>query len=1070
MDSSYQTLINEWKKIGCNVVQPIKTVNLRLEPKKVLLSQNDVILTKDNQVYQFDIQNESQIAKLKKHESKIKFILRQENTLITSDSEGLIVIWNLIEKRIQRLIKLTSSVTSMTIYKTTLFASSLTPSIIHQWDFKTGEKITQYEGHEKSINQIQFLPQKSTLYSCSDDGTVIAWSTSDQNKKIRLKFQGHYDPVVCFCIMEEKDLLFTGSKDLTVICWDMKNAQPIQKFYDFSSLTTKMIAEKNQVFIGFDDGTVIGIKPNRRKSFEVGVIITSSEDETIRIFSIDSKKSKILCEGHKSSVKTFSTSNEGNLVSIDADGEVFFWPVKILKAEKENKKKTKKTKTRTNEEIPKQEIEKSILSSKKLNEKVTVFIDGKQYQGDSNKSILEVCRENGIDIPSLCYHPRLHPLSTCKCCVVQIETTANCFRKACACATEIRDGMKIITNSNEIKGFQRNAILELRQKQRSRALTLKDESFDKSTEFGRLLTNVYDKFVDNSNGAISIDLSKCIDCARCAQVCDKIQGMSIISFPARSIGAIETVLRTKGNFLSESSCIACGQCSVFCPTDAISEFDQTSVLKQQIKLGDKRLVVGIAPSARVSIAEEFEMEPGAISVEKFVSALRMLGFDDVFDLQFTADLTIMEEGTELLKRLKDPNAVLPMFTSCCPAWINMVEKLYPFLIPHLSSVKSPQQIFGAIVKTFYAHKIKIDPQNIYCVTITPCTAKKQEIHREEMKSSGFQDVDLALTVREIGKMLREISINWESIKETSFDDPLGKSSGSGSLFASTGGVMEAAIRTAYEIETKKTFPKLVFQELRGLENIKQTTIEFEERNTKGLITFDFAEVMACPGGCLGGGGQPRSHINILPKRIQAVYDNEFSLPYRKSHTNKSIMKIYEKFLNEPMSEISRKLLHTKYRPNAHQSEVKQNSINMFKFVMEGLSEHNSVLVLFGSQTGTAEMAAIKITQILLESKIKARLFEMNNYPITNLSSEKFVILITSTFWEGSFPENAIQFWKDLQSFSFRLKNIKYSIFGLGNSTYTHFNHAGRLLDIQLKKLGAHCFLKMGEGDYQAPDG
>ncbi|KAJ5077271.1 iron hydrogenase [Anaeramoeba ignava] len=1109
MDASYQLLFEQWRQVACNILKPLSVAKDHSGPVNVVIATEEHYFSAgdDYMIYQYKTSTGLKIGTFQKHLAPISLLKIQNDVLISADVNGLIVAWDINKKTsIAQFQGHQGPITALCFDQSQRLFSGGMDKTIREWDLKTGKEISNFEGHLGKINQIIYSSIKAPmLFTCADDDKAISWDLTKKKKSI--EFSGHSDSVLCIFLDENTKTLFTGSADKSINAWDIKNGKLIRKFVGHSGPITHISVLKNYLYTCSEDNTIgiIRVKGSKKDSFVFleghqgkiydmivlhDRILTSSQDDTIRLWSIKTQSCQALYEGHLKAVTSMSITESGTLISGGKDSLVIRWPKVKLKTSSrsgsliEESKEQKQQQTETNQQ------NQDILSTKIQSDNVTIWVNGKQYSVPSNLNIVEACRVIGVEIYSLCYHPRLHPLSTCKCCVVEIESSLNNSRKACACATQVREGMKIFTNTVSVKDQQRQAILELRMKQRSRVLRAKEEKFDHSTEFGKLLDRIVDTFIDNSNYAISVDLSKCIDCARCAQVCDRIQGMSVISFPARSIGAIETVFRTRGKFLSETQCIACGQCSVFCPTGAISAYDNTGDVLTQLKAKKKKLVVGIAPSVRVTISEEFDREPGTISAGKFVAALRLLGFEYVFDVQFFADLTIMEEGTELLQRLSDPNAVLPMFTSCCPAWINMVEKLYPELIPHISSAKSPQQMFGAIVKSFFAQKIETEPKDIYCVTIMPCTGKKQELRREQMIVNGVWDVDVSLTVREIARMFRDINIDWDSLEESDFDDPLGKSSGSGSLFAATGGVMEAALRTAYELQTGKVFQRLVFQDLRGLENTKKADVDFGERKLrvvvvnsgaaihklihqfkKGEISFDFCEMMACPGGCIGGGGQPRSNINILPKRIQAVYNNEFALPFRKSHNNEKINELYEEFLQKPKSPLSEKLLHTHYTANQRHIEIQAaKTTDMFRFAMEGLNENNSVLVLFGSQTGTAEMAAIRITQSLLQFKIKARLLEMNSFNVSKLSSEKLVVLVTSTFWEGSFPENAIHFWEDLQRLTTRLKSLRYSIFGLGNSTYTHFNHAGRLLESQMKKLGAKEITEFGAGDYEDPDG
>lgn len=380
-------------------------------------------------------------------------------------------------------------------------------------------------------------------------------------------------------------------------------------------------------------------------------------------------------------------------------------------------------------------------------------------------------------------------------------------------------------------------------------------------------------------------------------------------------------------------CVLCGQCALVCPTSAISERDDTGKVWSALADPDLHVVVQTAPATRVSIGEMFDLEPGSIITGKMVAALRRLGFDAVFDTDFTADLTILEEGSELIKRLTE-GGVLPMFTSCSPGWIKYIENFYPDMLPHLSTCKSPQQMFGALAKTYYAKKAGLDPSKIFVVSIMPCTAKKFEAQRPEMNDSGYQDVDVVLTSRELGRMLKQASIDFVSLPEEDYDPPLGISTDAGAIFGATGGVMEAALRTAYEIITGQTLENIELKALRGLEGIKTASVMVGDLKVKvavshglenarkimkavksGLEYFHFIEVMCCPGGCIGGGGQPiPTNKEIREKRIKGIYRADELMTLRKSHENPAVKVLYDEFLGKPLGEVSHHLLHTTYTP------------------------------------------------------------------------------------------------------------------------------------------------------------
>ncbi|MCK5758033.1 MAG: [FeFe] hydrogenase, group A, partial [Clostridiales bacterium] len=415
------------------------------------------------------------------------------------------------------------------------------------------------------------------------------------------------------------------------------------------------------------------------------------------------------------------------------------------------------------------------------------------------------------------------------------------------------------------------------------------------------------------------------------QMCAEVQGLAILDYIGRSSDV--EVKPAFGWYLGDVACVACGQCSVVCPVAAITEKEDIEQVWEAINNPNKTVIVQTAPAVRVSLGEEFGMEPGEIVTGKLVASLRALGFDSVFDTDFTADLTIIEEGHELLKRIKE-GGTLPMLTSCSPGWINFIEQYYPELLPHLSTCKSPQQMFGALAKGYYAEKIGKKPEDIYSVSIMPCTAKKFEADRDEMMVDGKNpDVDVVLTTRELGKMLRQAGVDFNKLEEEEYDTPFGLSTGAGVIFGATGGVMEAALRTVYEVVTGETLEALDFYGVRGLDGIKEAEVDLAGTIVKvavahslsnarkvmelikdGKADYAFIEIMCCPGGCIGGGGQPFGGTDELRlKRIDAIYQADKNLPLRKSHENPAVKQLYEEFLIEPLGEISHHLLHTHYK-------------------------------------------------------------------------------------------------------------------------------------------------------------
>ncbi|NLY84296.1 MAG: 4Fe-4S binding protein [Acholeplasmataceae bacterium] len=565
---------------------------------------------------------------------------------------------------------------------------------------------------------------------------------------------------------------------------------------------------------------------------------------------------------------------------------------------------------------------------------VDVVINGETFNVPDNITIMEAARRNGIKIPSLCHFPDQRVKANCRVCVVEVEGSRNLVA---SCSTPVREGMKVRTTSARVRETVqtilelifanhpqecltciRNENCELRQLAAEHGI--REIKADMSTPLLPL---------DTSTAAIVRDPNKCIKCGRCAEVCHHVQTTGILYSHNRGLeGAITPEY---GKTLSEVACVLCGQCVLVCPTGAIHEKDDTAQVWAALENPEKHVVVQVAPSVRVSIAEEMGQAPGTIATGKLVTALRRLGFDKVFDTDFTADLTILEEGNELLHRLKT-GGTLPMITSCSPGWIKFIEHNYPEQLANLSSCKSPQQMFGALAKTFYAKQSGIDAKDITVVSIMPCTAKKYECTRPEMQSSGYQDVDYVLTTREFGRMLRQAGVNFSVLADSEFDNPLGMSTGAGAIFGATGGVMEAALRTVYEVVTGKELQKLEFESVRGLEGVKEAIVDLDglpvkvavahglgnarkimEKIKDGTADYTFVEVMACPGGCIGGGGQPYlTRKETRMARMDAIYEVDEHMPLRKSHENPAVQQLYKDFLKEPLGEMSHHLLHTRY--------------------------------------------------------------------------------------------------------------------------------------------------------------
>lgn len=586
-------------------------------------------------------------------------------------------------------------------------------------------------------------------------------------------------------------------------------------------------------------------------------------------------------------------------------------------------------------------------------ETVNVTIDGRTLQVPKTATVLEATRQAGIKIPTLCYHPELRPEGACRLCLVEVKGARTLVA---SCVYPVNEGMEVHTNTPAVREARRMVVELLMANhpddclmcQRNQNCELQRIAADLGVRQQRFAGEKKHYPLDNNNPSLVRDQSKCILCGRCIRVCSERQGVNVYSFANRGFNTIVAPAFNVG--LDQAACTYCGQCSTVCPTGAIVEKDDTDAVWAALSDPRKHVVVQTAPSIRVALGEALGMDTGSIVTGKMVAALRRLGFDKVFDTDFSADLTIMEEGSEFLERLKAngllPGAgeaaaggaahapALPMITSCSPGWVNFIELFYPDLLAHLSTAKSPQQMFGAVVKTYYAEKAGIDPKDIVSVSIMPCTAKKAEALRPEMRSSGYQDVDYVLTTRELARMIRTAGIDFTNLPEEEFDAPMGISTGAGVIFGATGGVMEAALRTVYELVTGKELPGLEFTPVRGLEGIKEATVPLNGVTLKiavahtlanarklldkiraGEADYQFIEVMACPGGCIGGGGQPVPVCaETRQKRIDSIYTVDERSTYRKSHENPAIKELYATWLGKPLGERSHKLLHTHYQP------------------------------------------------------------------------------------------------------------------------------------------------------------
>ena len=571
---------------------------------------------------------------------------------------------------------------------------------------------------------------------------------------------------------------------------------------------------------------------------------------------------------------------------------------------------------------------------------INLKINGLDVSAPEGSTVLEAARLAGIKIPTLCFLKEINEIGACRMCVVEVKGARNLVA---ACVHPISEGMEVLTNTPKlIKSRKRTLQLLLSDHDKKclscvrsgqcelqelcRELGVEDENYFEG------VSHTYD--LDTSATHMVRDNSKCILCRRCAAVCEKVQTVGVIGPNNRGF---ETYIGSPFDMgLGETSCVSCGQCIAACPTGALYEKEYIDDILDAIANPEKHVVVQPAPSVRAALGEEFGYPMGTDVEGKMAAALRRIGFDKVFDTDFSADLTIVEEAHELIERVQN-GGVLPMITSCSPGWVKYCEHYYPDQLAHLSSCKSPQQMFGAITKTYYAEKMGIDPKDIVCVSVMPCTAKKFEIERPDQDAAGVPDVDISITTRELARLIRKVGIDFRSLPDEGFDDPLGESTGAGVIFGATGGVMEAALRTAVETLTGETLEQVEFHEVRGTEGIKEATYNAAGMDVKvavasglsnakvimdkiraGEADYHFVEIMCCPGGCVNGGGQPQVHADVRnfedvrAIRAKALYDNDAAKTLRKSHENPSIKKVYDEYLGEYGSEKAHHILHTSY--------------------------------------------------------------------------------------------------------------------------------------------------------------
>ena len=566
---------------------------------------------------------------------------------------------------------------------------------------------------------------------------------------------------------------------------------------------------------------------------------------------------------------------------------------------------------------------------------INLTTDGRNIEVPEGTTILQAAAKLNIDIPTLCYLKEINEIGDCRMCLVEVEGKRGF---ATSCIQKAEDGMVVHTKTPEILEARKtmlDLILSNHHQDcdncvRKENCELQDliKQFDKEKTVYEGTKNTYE--IDDKSPSIVRDPNKCILCRRCVSMCNKVQKIGAIGVTERGF---KSCVSTAGhNSLNDVNCTFCGQCIEVCPTGALREKDSTQIVWDKINDKNTYVIVQTAPSVRVALGEEFGMPIGTNVEGKMVNALKQMGFDKVFDTNTGADFTIVEEGTEFIKRLQN-NDNLPMITSCCPGWVKYIEMNYPENIGHLSSCKSPHEMFGALLKTYYAKKEEIDPSKMFVVSVMPCIAKKYERQREEMK----QEVDAVITTRELARMIKQAKIDFVNLEDAKFDDPMGEATGAAAIFGVTGGVMEAALRSVSEIVTGKPLDKIAFEQVRGESGIKRAEIEIGDKKVKVAVAhglanaqtimeeiksskadYQFVEIMACPGGCITGGGQPiknakiQEEVDIHKKRAEAMYSIDEKSVIRKSHENPVLKQIYKEFLGEPNGELAHKLLHTHY--------------------------------------------------------------------------------------------------------------------------------------------------------------
>ena len=595
---------------------------------------------------------------------------------------------------------------------------------------------------------------------------------------------------------------------------------------------------------------------------------------------------------------------------------------------------------------------------------INVTIDNKPVQVPEGTTILKAARMAGIDIPTLCYF-ELNGMKFenkpggCRVCVVEVVKDFNGKPRrnlAPACATDCVEGMEVLTHSARVINARKTVVELILSDHPNDCLQCEKNGDCELQALAKRLgikeipfKGAQSTYRKDATLSVERDMDKCVMCRRCETMCNKFQSVGALSAVNRGFDAV--VAPAFEQNLGDSSCVNCGQCVQVCPVGALTLVDNIGDVMKAIADPTKKVVVQTAPAVRVALGEEFGMEPGTIVTGKMAAALRRLGFDYVFDTDWSADLTIMEEGTELLGRVKaflggDKNVKLPLFTSCCPGWVTFYEKNFPDLLDYPSTAKSPQQMFGAVAKNYFAPKIGVKREDLVVVSIMPCLAKKSECARDEFKVNGDPDVNYSLTTRELAHMIKQCNLNLNDMPEEDFDSPLGQSTGAAVIFGATGGVMEAAVRTAYEVYCGKPLPKIDLEAVRGIygDSVRTATVDFNGLPVKVAICYGlsnarklmeevrngnpngyhFIEVMACPGGCIGGAGQPyhHGHSDIIQKRMEATYREDAGKPIRKSHENPDIIAIYKEYYGEPCGHLSHEQLHTHYFDKSDKIESK----------------------------------------------------------------------------------------------------------------------------------------------------